>query len=158
MNICLVELTARITSLSSMSFIASDTASPTLIPLLRNPSTKAFSCGFSFMLEYSYVYIVLTVRSTPTVRIHIPWLAHKLPEPFSSLPNHVAYPRHPGAADSFPETPGSSLFLLSERLQRSGMGILGVHSHDLKMSGRRWQPGDRRVLCGISGKEGDTDY
>jgi len=110
------------------------------------------------MLEYSYVYIALTVRSTPTVRIHIPWLAHKLPEPSSSPPNRVAYPHHPGAADSFPEIPGSSLSLLSERLQKSGMAILGAHSDDLMKSGRGWQPGDRLVLCGVSGKAGDTDH
>jgi hypothetical protein len=88
----------------------------------------------------------------------MPWLAHKLPEPSSSLPNHVAYPHHPGAADSFLEIPGSSLSLLSERLQKSGMEILGAHSDDLKMSGRRWQPGDRLMLCEVSGKVGDADY
>jgi hypothetical protein len=45
------ELTARMTSLSSMVFRASVTASPTLTPVFLSSSAAARRRGFSFILE-----------------------------------------------------------------------------------------------------------
>jgi len=100
---------------------------------------------------------VLTIRETPDVRMHILWLAHMLPEPSSSLPNHAVYPHRPGAAYNCPEIPGSFSTLLSELLQMFGMAISGAHSDDLKKSGSQLQLDDLPVWCEVSGRVGGTD-